>query len=280
MTWRIRTTHRSTYHYGAPVVASYNELRLLPRSTDRQSVVQATVDVVPDATRLAYRDYWGTDVLAVDLHVPHDRLDLVGRSVVDTGLGPPEPPRPAWHELLTGAVQDAHAELLAPTSYVPLEPSLGALAAAATTGLDPLAAVDAVAALVADRLRYEPGTTKVTTSALQAFDQASGVCQDFAHVTLALLRHLRLPARYVSGYLHPTPDAALGAPVTGASHAWVEVFLGRWHPVDPTNAAPVRDRHVAVAHGRDYADVAPVVGIYQGGNLASLAVEVVLERLA
>lgn len=281
MTWRIRTTHRSTYRYGAPVVASYNELRLLPRSTDHQSVLEAAVHVVPGgATRLAYRDYWGTDVLAVDLHQPHDRLEIVGRSVVDTGLGPLPPPRPTWEDLLADGLQDRYAELLAPTPYVPLEPSLGSLAATVAEGLAPLAAVEAVAALVMDRLSYEPGTTQVTTSALQAFRQGSGVCQDFAHVTLALLRHLRLPARYVSGYVHPDPSAALGAPISGASHAWVEVHLGRWLAIDPTNASPVGDRHVAVAHGRDYADVAPVIGIYQGGDLASLAVEVVLERLA
>lgn len=260
--------------------ATRNELRLTPLPSSRQAVATAEVQVTPFAPLYAYQDYWGTAVHAFDLHDPHGELDIVGRSVVDTGLEVPRGPRLDWDELTAPAVQDHFAELLVPTTYTPLEPELEAIARDCAGGLGPPEAVDAVLGAVQATMRYESGTTHVTTSALQAWRQASGVCQDFAHVSLALLRHLRLPTRYVSGYLHPTPDAAVGEVVSGASHAWIEVFLGTWHPFDPTNGAAVAERHVAVAHGRDYADVAPVVGVYQGGNLTSLAVDVTLERLA
>lgn len=280
MSWRIATTHRSTYRYSGPVVASYNELRLRPLETPSQTVVSATIDVAPGAFVQRYEDYWGSEVAAFDLHEPHDRLDVVGRSVVDTGLGRTPTERLGWDALRAPGVQDRHAELLASTTYAPLEAGLGALAREAAAGLGPRGAVEAVVGLVRRRMRYETGTTHVTTSALQAFEQASGVCQDFAHVTLVLLRHLGLPARYVSGYLHPTAGAAVGEAVSGASHAWVEVFLGTWEAFDPTAGEAVGERHVAVARGRDYADVAPIVGVYQGGDLASLVVEVALVRLA
>ena len=118
------------------------------------------------------------------------------------------------------------------------------------------------------------------TSALQAWELGQGVCQDIAHVTLAMLRAAGVPARYVSGYLHPQPDAVLGEVVVGESHAWVEAWLGGWWPFDPTNDQPVGLRHVTVARGRDYGDVPPLKGVYAGGGSQSLGVRVEVTRLA
>jgi transglutaminase-like putative cysteine protease len=125
-----------------------------------------------------------------------------------------------------------------------------------------------------------PGTTGVQTGAQEAFDQGQGVCQDIAHLAVSLLREAGLPARYVSGYLFPNPDAAPGDEVTGQSHAWVEYWTGEWVACDPTNDDSVGPRHVVVAAGRDYADVPPLKGIYQGAPSRTMAVTVTLTRLA
>src|SRR5581483_704123 len=109
-----------------------------------------------------------------------------------------------------------------------------------------------------------------------------GVCQDFAHLTLALLRAMGLPARYCSGYVHPngSGDARLGETVEGESHAWIDVWTGEWQGFDPTAGIPVGAHHVLVARGRDYADVPPIKGIFHGGPTARLDVTVSLTRLA
>jgi transglutaminase-like putative cysteine protease len=109
---------------------------------------------------------------------------------------------------------------------------------------------------------------------------AKGVCQDFAHVTLGLLRAAGLPGRYVSGYLHPDPNAQVGVTVTGESHAWVEFWAGEWVAVDPTSLAEVGNRHVLLARGRDYADVRPLSGVYSGPGVELFRVTVDITRLA
>jgi transglutaminase-like putative cysteine protease len=106
------------------------------------------------------------------------------------------------------------------------------------------------------------------------------VCQDFVHLTLAVLRAMGIPARYTSGYLHPSPDAGVGDTIAGQSHAWAEAWTGEWHGLDPTNGGPTGERHVTVGRARDYADVSPFKGIFQGGPAEALGVTVELTRLA
>jgi transglutaminase-like putative cysteine protease len=125
-----------------------------------------------------------------------------------------------------------------------------------------------------------PRSTGVQTGAQEAFDKCQGVCQDIAHLTVALLRETGVPARYVSGYLFPKPDAEPGEEVTGQSHAWVEYWTGEWAACDPTNDTGVGQRHVVVAAGRDYADVPPLKGIYHGAPSRTMEVTVALTRLA
>ncbi len=125
-------------------------------------------------------------------------------------------------------------------------------------------------------LEYAPGATHAHTSAVEAWRAGSGVCQDFAHLSLAVLRAMGIPARYVSGYFYPKAVPSVGAKVLGESHAWVEVWTGDWRGYDPTNALPVEERHVVVAHGRDYSDVAPLRGIYSGPSASSTEVTVEL----
>jgi transglutaminase-like putative cysteine protease len=124
------------------------------------------------------------------------------------------------------------------------------------------------------------GSTGVRTDAQEAWDQGQGVCQDIAHVTVALLRAAGLPARYVSGYLHSDPAAEPGQTAVGESHAWVEYWAGSWRALDPTSGASVRERHVVVARGRDYADIPPLKGSYHGAPTSALDVTVEVTRLA
>lgn len=124
------------------------------------------------------------------------------------------------------------------------------------------------------------GATGVLTDAQEAWDQGQGVCQDMAHVTVALLRAAGLPARYVSGYLHADPEAEPGQTIAGQSHAWAEYWAGSWLACDPTSGAAVAERHVVVARGRDYADVPPHKGIYHGAPGSTLGVTVEVTRLA
>ena len=134
--------------------------------------------------------------------------------------------------------------------------------------------------LVRAELEYEAGWTVATTSAAEAWEAKKGVCQDFVHITIGALRHLGIPARYVSGYLTPDPDAPLGQPLSGESHAWVEWWGGDWVGVDPTNLKAVGADHIVVARGRDYEDVPPFTGVYLGDEEAELSVEVSVTRLS
>jgi transglutaminase-like putative cysteine protease len=146
--------------------------------------------------------------------------------------------------------------------------------------MSPDEAAEAISARVRGRVAYMPGATGVRTDAQEAWDKGQGVCQDMAHVTVALLRAAGLPARYVSGYLHPNADADPGTTAVGQSHAWVEYWAGDWRPLDPTSGVAVGERHVVVARGRDYNDVPPLKGVYRGAPEAATNVTVEVTRLA
>jgi len=281
MTWRIGIRHVTGYEYEKPVTSSYNEARITPISNDRQLVLESEVDVTPPASIYRYWDWWGTLVHSFDLQEAHDELIITGTSVVETSGPPDPPPAPAtWDDLATFAVRDQYAELLCASRYVPLSGGVADAARELDRSLDPLETCAAVVAWVRTRLRYERGATTVSTTAADALEIGAGVCQDFTHVALGLLRALGVPARYVSGYLHPSSKAEPGHAVAGQSHAWIEAWVGDWMPFDPTNGSPVGERHVVVGRARDYADLPPLNGIFHGGPAKALGVSVELTRLA
>ena len=280
MSWRLRVRHTTGYRYDAPVLASYNEARLTPVTDVDQLTLEARVVTVPDAKQQRYWDYWGTQVTAFDIHVPHDSLEVTATCVVDTADERPVTDVPTWHLVRSEAVRDRYVEQLTPTPRTQPGDDAVALVQERTAGLDPAETARAGMELVHERVAYQPGSTGVATSAAEAWSLGQGVCQDIAHVTVGLLRAVGLPAAYVSGYLHPRPDAALGQTVTGESHAWVEVWLGSWWAYDPTNRMPAGERHVVVGRGRDYADVTPLKGVYSGTGSHSLGVTVEITRLA
>lgn len=280
MTWRIGITHSTGYRYKREVMSSYNEARITPISSDRQLVLESEVAVTPSAVAFRYWDYWGTLVHAFDIHVPHIELSVTGTSVVETSGRPPPPDEVvSWADLARPDLRDRFAELLAPTKHVPLDDDLKAAAEPFLQERTPAAACEAAVEWVKGSLRYQKGTTDVSTPAPDVLRQGSGVCQDFAHVTLAILRAVGIPARYVSGYLHPHEEADLGTALMGESHAWIEAWTGDWQAFDPTNGV-VAERHVVVGRARDYADLSPLHGIYHGGPAEALGVSVELTRLS
>ena len=144
----------------------------------------------------------------------------------------------------------------------------------------PCEAAELICRAIGDRIEYMPGVTGVHTTAAEAWEQKRGVCQDITHLAIGALRSAGIPARYVSGYLHPKPDAVIGEAVAGESHAWVEWFCGDWRGFDPTNLIDIGDRHVTVGRGRDYNDVAPLRGVYAGPFGSKLFVTVEITREA
>lgn len=280
MSWRIRIEHRTTHRYKREVRSSYNEARMTPLNTDRQRVLEAAVGVSPPTSSARYHDYWGSIVDVFDVHIPHTELTVSAMAVVETSPPQNGASHLGWEELARPEARDRFGELLAPTARAPMSDEMTEVTRDLRSAGSPLEAGEGAAQWVRGRLRYERGTTSVLTSATEALELGAGVCQDFVHLTLALLRSMGIPARYTSGYLHPTPSAGVGASHTGQSHAWVEAWVGHWFPMDPTSGSDVGERHVVVARGRDYSDVSPLKGIFHGGPAEGLDVTVDITRLA
>ncbi|MCX2931018.1 transglutaminase family protein [Mycobacterium sp. CVI_P3] len=278
--WRMRVVHATGYAYKSPVTASYNEARLTPRSDSRQNVILNRVETIPATRSYRYVDYWGTAVTAFDLHAPHTELEVTSSSVVETERpeGPPE--EVTWEELDSETVRDRFDEVLSPTHYTPASRRIHRVGRRIAKENDPQDAVVAAARWAHSELKYVPGTTGVHSSGLDALREGKGVCQDFAHLTLILLRGMGIPARYVSGYLHPKRHAVVGDTIDGQSHAWVQAWTGGWWNYDPTNDTEINEQYISVGVGRDYADVTPLKGIYSGEGSTDLDVVVEITRLA
>jgi transglutaminase-like putative cysteine protease len=281
MGWRLRIRHVTALTYAGTVHASYNEARLSPMTLPRQTTLFNQVEVQPSATTWRYYDYWATLVTSFDLQRAHHQLTVTSSSLVETeqqeavadqALG--------WDDLRDVRVRDPHVELLAQTSRTRVDEELQALVADEVRGQPPARAAVTIAEWVRANVSYVPGSTGVQTSAQDAWNLRNGVCQDIAHLTVGLLRSAGLPTRYVSGYLHPRAEAEAGETVAGQSHAWVEFWCGDWYGYDPTNGVPAGLRHVVVARGRDYDDVAPLKGVYHGPPTSQLGVTVEVTRLA
>lgn len=280
MSWRLEVHHSTTYRYRGHVGSSYNEARLTPKTGPRQTVLAASIDVAPRVTPFRYTDAFGTTVHSFDLHQPHDHLTVVGNSHTETSAPAPIVNQLGWKELHSDRCKDRFFEYLQPTPLVDVDETMLGSIEGIEAAEDPFAAANAIFDIVRSTLAYEPGSTVVSTPASAAFQAGHGVCQDFAHVSLAMLRSIGIPARYVSGYLHTRPEARLGESVRGESHAWVDVWTGDWWGYDPTGDVAVGERHVVVASGRDYKDVAPLKGVYAGAALEKLEVSVELIRRA
>ncbi|MHA3020758.1 transglutaminase family protein [Mycobacterium sp. BMJ-28] len=278
--WRMRVVHATGYAYKSPVTASFNEARLTPRSDSRQNVILNRVETAPATRSYRYVDYWGTAVTSFDLHAPHTELEVTSSSVVETEPDALPEEKVSWDELRSEAVIDRFDEVLSPTGYAPASKRVQRVGQRIAKEYAPQEAVIAAANWAHSELDYVPGTTGVHSSGLDALREGKGVCQDFAHLTLVLLRSMGIPSRYVSGYLHPHREAVIGDTIDGQSHAWIQSWTGGWWNYDPTNDKSINEQYITVGVGRDYADVTPLKGIYSGEGSTDLDVVVEITRLA
>jgi transglutaminase-like putative cysteine protease len=281
MGWRLRVAHTTRVSYSAPVRASFNEVRMTPLTLPTQITLESRVSGGAGVPVWTYSDYWGTYVSAFDITEPHETLAVQAQATVETGQAfrGAGPVPLSWADIRQRSRSGPLLEFLLTTPLTTLTPSAAAIAVDAVRGADPVEAAEEIATRVRSQVSYMAGATGVRTSAQEAWDQGQGVCQDMAHVTVALLRAAGLPARYVSGYLHADPNAEPGHTSVGESHAWVEYWAGGWHACDPTSGAPVAERHIVVARGRDYSDIPPLKGIYHGPPVSAQQVTVEVTRL-
>jgi transglutaminase-like putative cysteine protease len=283
---RYRLVHTTEFLYDGPVSESYNEVRLRPIHDERQSCLSFRITTNPSSRGTSYRDAFGNSVHQFNILPEHQRLKIEAESVVlvhEAAGAIEDPGTLADFESRRAQLGEEYFDFLAPTTYVPRLDDLRSIADAAEKASGGTVAGFAQTAsnIVHGLFQYVKGATHVHSSIRDSLSINAGVCQDFAHVLLGVVRMRGLPARYVSGYLVPgsaaSSDARQEEVIGGqASHAWVEVLMldGRWVGYDPTLGKPVGLRHVRLAYGRDYGDVAPVRGVYKGRAGQSLSVDV------
>lgn len=279
---RLRIEHQTGFSYPGEVSASYNEARMLPNSTDSQFVLSSSLDIDPSTSVNQYVDYFGTRVATFDVLSPHASLTISARSLVEVRPRPLEHQDISWERLAVEATRSIETiEQFAQTARTAPHPEVAEIARSiAGQHSQPGAAAHAISMAIGDAMQYMHGITGVHSTAAEAWAERKGVCQDITHITLGALREVGIPARYVSGYLHPRADAEVGEAVVGESHAWVEWFAGEWQGYDPTNMLDIGDRHVLVGRGRDYNDVPPLRGVYAGPHKSQLHVKVTITREA
>jgi transglutaminase-like putative cysteine protease len=280
-------THTTTYDYHSAVTLSHHLLHVTPRRLPRQFRLEHHLEIDPAASSLSQRtDYFGNETTFATIEGTHRRLRITSRSRI--AVGPafiPDPAEtPPWENVRGLCRSDRSAAVLEaieftfPTALVPLERSFATYALASFTPRNTIltAALDLTARIHAD-FQFDATATSIATPLPQVMQQRRGVCQDFAHVQIACLRSLGLPARYVSGYLETIPPPGKPRLVgADASHAWISLFcpgLG-WIDLDPTNNCFPSLRHITVAWGRDYSDVSPVRGVLLGSGEHTLSVAV------
>lgn len=284
MIYQVR--HITRYSYALPVTTTHSELRLTPRELPWQHLVRSSITLEPQfETMRGFRDYFGNAARYCSILTPHHELTITGESIVEVQETHPLIPAatPAWEQVRAAvhAFDDPVAmpafEFAAESRYVQWTADIADYARQSLTAQRPiLEAISELSGRVHRDFKYKPESTDIDTSVEDVFRNRRGVCQDFAHLLIAMLRAHGLPARYVSGYLR---SGSIGAE---ASHAWVGVFVPGhgWVDLDPTNDVIVATNHITLAWGRDYADVTPVKGINLGGGDHTIEVEVRVDPLA
>jgi transglutaminase-like putative cysteine protease len=277
------------YRYDGPVTDNLNALRVTPATTSIQRVDDFGVRVEPQARLHQHLDYYGTTVIEFGISRPHEQLAIDVRARVVT-TQPGDPPDPSWEELETPGYQLAGVEYLLPWASEPDDIRVDELVGL-TRAETPLATLRRLVELVPDRFEYRAGVTYVGSTVSDLLEGGAGVCQDFAHLALLMLRRNGIAARYASGYLFAPHengggdhDEADSAEVD--TRAWVEALLPApageepvWVGVDPTNRCLTGDRYVKIGHGRFYADVPPIKGVYRGPGTSDLDVTVKMQRI-
>jgi transglutaminase-like putative cysteine protease len=287
-----RITHITEYHYGLPATVSHSALHMLPRPVRNQTWQSYDLNITPHPDVINRRqDFFGNRVAFASLEHPHTQMIVQS---VGTVLVQPRQPmlenmsRP-WEQVRDSLIKDLTEDGLDAYQYTfdsAMAPGLELLYDYTLESFTPnrpiLDASRELCERIHDDFKFDPTSTTIFTTVEKVFEQRSGVCQDFAHLMIACLRSLDLPARYVSGYLRTIPPPGQQRLVgADASHAWVAVYCPDqgWTDFDPTNSAIVNDQHITLAWGRDFEDVSPVKGVVLGGGFHSIDVKVDVEPL-
>jgi len=279
--------HITTYAYDQPVDLAAHLLHLKPRALPGQRVIHARIRCQPAPDHATEtHDHFGNAATRIFIAAPHQHFEVTAEALVEVNFAPPPPPETTqpWDMVADQAQRgrDEATEYLHPSAHAP------ALAEAADfarpcfpPGRPVLAALLHLNERIATEFRFQAGVTSISTPVEEVLRLRRGVCQDFTHLMIAALRSLGLPARYMSGYIRTRPlpgqERRRGA---DQSHAWVGAWLGErdgWVGLDPTNGIVVRDEHVVIAWGRDFADISPLRGVILGGGAHHLSVSVDLE---
>src|SRR6202453_438491 len=276
MAYSVR--HITSFRYQPAVRESVMEVRMQPRTDFRQRCLSFSLNVSPRATVVVYRDFYGNAVHPFDIPQKHNLIEVSAQAIVDVLPARDFSQEAAscdWQELDERVAQTDYWEMLLPSQFAAPPVLLEKLAAELKLKRrrKPLALLQELNRKLYEMFEYVPLSTNVDSPIDDALRARRGVCQDFAHIMITLVRQLKIPCRYVSGYLFHE-DKSMDRSPAGATHAWVEAYLGElgWVAFDPTNNLEGCDRHVRVALGRDYADVPPTRGIYKGEAESELSV--------
>ena len=275
--------HVTRFRYSSPIRESVMELRMQPRSEGPQSLRSFQITTNPRAQLYAYTDYLGNAVYHFNVLRGHEELRIEAQAVVEIASVPPPPERAdtlEWGRYNSYNLSDEQFDLLEPSTYALITPALGDFIARhdlAKAKDDPLTALRLLCRTIHDAFEYSAGVTDAHSPIDVALKEKRGVCQDFAHIMIAIARSWGIPARYVSGYLHHRGRKDRSS--EDATHAWVEAYLPSlgWVGFDPTNDIVAGERHIRAAVGRDYAAVPPTRGTYKGGAESELAISVAVE---
>jgi transglutaminase-like putative cysteine protease len=287
-----KIVHRTTYKYRYPVSVGSHVACLKPRTLARHRLAQSELQIIPSPAVVTERvDYFGNHQYIFTIEEPHDELIVEARSrvVMEEIARDPHLPSIAWEDAVKSLPEDLSAEALDAYQFrfesprIRLRPEFARYAKQSfMPGRPMVEALLDLTARIHHEFRFDSKVTTVRTPIEEVFRKKRGVCQDFAHIQIACLRSINLPARYVSGYLRTYPSPGQPRMVgADASHAWVSAFcpgLG-WFDVDPTNDVVPSTGHVTIAWGRDFGDVSPLHGLILGGGAHTLKVGVDLEAI-
>lgn len=272
--------HVTRYRYETPISESVMEVRKCPLSSGQQRCLNFSLTINPSATVFSYEEPIGNTVHHFDLPQPHGQMSVTAESMVEVKRFPELPERlssESWEQLQSEASGFEFLDFLLPSPLI--RPSRLLVEfyeqVGPAEGEDPLNFLRRLQSEIAQRFSYVPLSTQVDSPIDIALDSKEGVCQDFAHIMVGLARLAKIPARYVSGYLHHRDDLS-DRSVEDASHAWMEAYLPQlgWIGFDPTNNILAEERHIRTCIGRDYRDVPPTRGVYRGESASELSVAV------
>ncbi|PNG27730.1 transglutaminase family protein [Methylocella silvestris] len=280
--------HVTTYEYGTPVRYAHCSLRLSPIDLPGQKVLSNRLIIDPTPSQLIERVcFFGNRVSSMTISTEHSELVVEVDTSVDVDRPPPPEPSstPPFEDVREEAYdsesldKDSPVHFLQPSRYVPrFAPAVDYARESFTPGRPVLEGAAELMRRIRSDFKYDPKATVVSTPISEAFEKRRGVCQDFAHIMIAALRGLGLPAAYISGYIRTIPPPGKkrleGA---DAMHAWVSVWCGAevgWVDLDPTNSMMIGNDHITLAKGRDYADISPVAGIILGAKEQDVDVQV------